>query len=161
MYLKIHWTWAKCKYRTYNLCDPPSLLRCFFFALLLYIEVNTCWAMIDMKTWFHYHFLCPRRWAYSDRTVNLSVRLSEIPSHFAFRFRKMVITFDHSNLIFGMELHILSGERSSFKVKKKKKKNQSGAVGGIVFLTNTSLVSFNKKKYFTTSLAEKKLCNTL
>jgi len=27
-------------------------------------------------------FLCPRRWAYSDRPV----RLSEIPSHFAFRF---------------------------------------------------------------------------
>ena len=46
-----------------------------------------------------------------------------------------------------MKLNILSGgnsrSRSSFKVKGQKKKIQSGAIGGIVFLTNSSLVNID------------------
>ena len=46
--------------------------------------------------------------------------------------------------VYLMELHILGGERSRSFFKVKGKKNQSGAIGGIVFLTNTSLVCFFK-----------------
>ncbi len=81
--------------------------------------------------------------------IALSVCPSEITSHFAFRFQNVdfFCNVDHSNLIFAMHvylmvLHILSGEwlRSSFKVKGKKKIKSKCAAGGIVFMTNTSLV---------------------
>ena len=62
-------------------------------------------------------------------------------------FYEYFCNIEDSNFIFGMhvylmELHILSGERSRSSLKVKgKKNNQSGALGGIVFLTTTFLVS--------------------
>ena len=92
-----------------------------------------------------FYLVCPllrRIWACLSACLSLcvSVCLSQ-----NFNLGHNFCNIEDSNLIFGMhvyfmELHILSGERSRSSFKVKGKKNQSGALGGIVFLTNTSLV---------------------
>jgi len=84
-------------------------------------------------------FYAPEGW---HIVFQLSVCLSE-----NFNIGHNFCNIEHSNFIFGMhvhliELHILSGERSSFKVKGQIYGSKS-LKRGIVFLTNTSLVRFN------------------
>ena len=74
-------------------CFPCRLKQTFLKENLI---SHSWWAFNDSYNcsvfWQGCTFLCPRRWAYCDRTVRLSVRLKYCHTkslNFAFRFRKM------------------------------------------------------------------------
>jgi len=106
------------------------------FALL---KIET-WYLACVCTSWSWTFLIGERSSFKVKCQIYGVCPSE-----NFNIGHNFFNIEDSNLIFGvhvylMKLHILSGggSRSSFKVKGKKKQ-QSGAIWGIVFLTNTSL----------------------